>query len=46
MYIVENVGGELFQRFISASDIDAHLQVIEKEDADEKAKSGAKKDVI
>jgi 20S proteasome subunit alpha 3 len=45
MYVVENVNGELNQRFVNASEINEHLKVLEKEEAEEKSKSG-NKDII
>lgn len=45
MYVVENVKGELNQRFVSVSEINEHLKVLEKEEAEEKKKTG-NKDIV
>lgn len=43
IFVLENVDGELVQRYTPAEDIDNYLKVIEQEEAEEKIKSDKNK---
>jgi 20S proteasome subunit alpha 3 len=42
IFVLENIDGEIFQRFIKDTEIDGYLKVLEVEEAEEKAKSDKK----
>jgi 20S proteasome subunit alpha 3 len=39
IFVLENVDGEIFQRFVKADEVNSHIEALVKEEAEEKAKS-------
>lgn len=42
IFVLQNVNGEITQRFLKADEVDHYLKVIEKEEAEEKANAEKK----
>jgi len=42
IFVLENKNGDIVQRFLKADEVDGYLQVIEKEEAEEKANAEKK----